>query len=77
MHQPHWGWVGGKNAEWTQVANDAGVDLAIAGHNHRFSFHPAGEEGREFPLLVANELKVVVRGQDGGIIKSFTVPRRK
>jgi predicted phosphodiesterase len=89
MHQPDWGWVGGKNAEWTRVANDAGVDLAIAGHNHRFSFHPAGEDGRAYPLLVvgqdqvahvdasATELKVVVRGQDGSIIKSFTVPKKE
>jgi len=88
MHQPDWGWVGGKNAEWSRVANEAGVDLVIAGHNHRFSFHPAGENGHDFPVLVvgqdqvarvdasATELKVVVRGQDGGVIESFTVPVR-
>jgi hypothetical protein len=90
MHQPDWGWVGGHNDEWTLVANDADVDLAIAGHNHRYSFHPAGEKGRNYPLIVVGQdqvarvdatdtdLHVVVLAQNGDTLKALTIiPRRR
>lgn len=34
------------------LLNDAGIDLMICGHEHRYSFHEAGEGDARFPILV-------------------------
>jgi predicted phosphodiesterase len=84
MHQPHWGWLSNDSAaarrEWTALANQAGVDLVIAGHRHRYSLTPAGsEQGNNYPILVvgqgqvahveatASEIRVTVKGRDGEV----------
>jgi predicted phosphodiesterase len=95
MHQPRWGWLGGSDlsaarARWTTAANEAKVDLVIAGHTHRFSLTPAGgPRGNEYPILVVgqgdvarveateNEIHVTVVAQDGTIRTEFSVSRRK
>lgn len=88
-HQPTWGWTGGDNAQWTRLANQAKVDLFIAGHVHRFMHIKPGEWGNDFPILVvgldqvawveADErtLKVRVTRTDGTLVDSFTLERRR
>jgi acid phosphatase type 7 len=95
MHQPMWGWgwlspaSDSARTAWTQAANTAGVDLVIAGHNHRFSFSPAGTQGRNYPVLVvgqdqvakvqatAREIRVQVIGRDGNEVTAFVVPVKR
>jgi predicted phosphodiesterase len=94
MHQPHWGWLGSNNeqdrAAWTAAANEAKVDLVIAGHRHRFSLTPAGgPDGNTYPILVVGqdqvarvdasttEIRVVVIDRDGSTVTDFTVPRAR
>ena len=89
MHQPQWGWLADGPGEWIGTANEAGVDLVIAGHRHRFSYTPPGPEvEHEYHLLVldqdqvgqvtatARELKVVVTGLDGTPVHTLVIPRR-
>jgi predicted phosphodiesterase len=88
MHQPYWGWVDGKNKEWTGVANSGRVDLAIAGHWHRFAFFERGTEGNDFPVLVLGQnqvarvdateadIHVTVTDTGGAVIDTFIVKRR-
>jgi predicted phosphodiesterase len=87
-HQPDWGWTGGDNAKWTQLANAAHVDLFIAGHEHRFMHIKPGERGNDFPILVvgqdqvawveadAHTLKVRVTDSGGKLVDAFTLERR-
>lgn len=88
MHQPFWGYVNGENDRWTDWANRSGIDLALAGHMHRFSFIEAGRRGNRFPILVigqdqlakveatASQIKVSVLAKDGSLVHSFVVERR-
>ena len=94
MHQPTfgWGWTSpasdASRAAWIAAANAAGVDLVIAGHNHRFSLTPAGAQGNRDPVLVVGQdqvanisatettLQVQVVGKDGAEVRAFTVARR-
>lgn len=96
-HQPNWGWsydggksteMAGQNADWMRLANQAHVDLFIAGHVHAFEFIKPGEQGNDFPILVVGTgqvarvvatdqvLKVTVTDQDGHTIDSFTLDRK-
>ena len=93
-HQPTfgWGWTSpasdASRAAWIAAANAAGVDLVIAGHNHRFSLTPAGAQGNRYPVLVVGQdqvanisatettLQVQVVGKDGAEVRAFTVARR-
>lgn len=92
MHQPDWGWLSGDEdaarAAWTAVANEAKVDLVIAGHEHRFSIKPPGGPlGNHYPILVVGqgqlakvratetELHVTVVGSDGVVVRELTIPR--
>lgn len=87
-HQPDWGWTGGDNAKWTQLANVAHVDLFIAGHEHRFMLIKPGERGNDFPILVVGqdqvawveasdaELKVKVTDSHGKLVDAFTLKRK-
>jgi acid phosphatase type 7 len=87
-HQPDWGWTGGDNAKWTQLANQAHVDLFIAGHEHRFMHIKPGERGNDFPILVVGQdqvawveatdtaLKVKVTDSNGKLIEAFALTRQ-
>jgi Predicted phosphohydrolases len=87
-HQPDWGWTGGDNAQWTQLANAVHVDLFIAGHEHRFMHIKPGERGNDFPILVVGQdqvawveatgaaLKVRVTDSNGKLVDAFTVARK-
>ena len=89
MHQPRWGWLTDGPDAWIQTANDAGVDLVIAGHRHRFSYTPPTEDVEHaYHLLVvgqdqvarvdatSTELRVVVTGTDGSVVHTIVIPRR-
>lgn len=87
MHAPNWRWVEDRNA-WTAVANNAGIDLAVSGHTHRFAHTAPGQDGKGYHQLVlapdqlariqatSTELKVTVQKQDGALAESFTIFRR-
>jgi predicted phosphodiesterase len=90
MHQPQWGWLEDGPDAWVTAANEAGVDLVIAGHRHRFSYTPPGPDvDHSYHLLVvgqdqvarvdatASELRVVVTGTDGEVVHEMELPRRR
>jgi len=89
MHQPQWGWLAEGNASWMAAANEARVDLVIAGHTHRHSYTAPGPDvPHTYHLLTvgqdqvarvdatAQALTVVVTGTDGTVIQTLVIPRR-
>jgi hypothetical protein len=89
MHQPTWGWLEAGNEAWVTAANDAGLDLLIAGHRHRFSYTPPGPNvPHKYHVLVVGqdqvarvdatttELTVVVTGTDGKEVQTIKIPRK-
>lgn len=89
MHQPQWGWLAEGPDAWVQTANEARVDLVIAGHRHRFSYTPPTPDvEHDYHLLVvgqdqiarvdatSTELRVVVTGTDGTLVQTVEIPRR-
>ena len=88
IHAPNWGWVDGESDKWTDLANRAGVDLVIAGHHHRYSWAPAGTDGRNYGVLVvgqdqaanveasSTQIKVVVSDNSGKVAGEISVQRR-
>jgi predicted phosphodiesterase len=89
MHQPNWGWLENGNADWVAAANEAGVDLLIAGHRHRFSYTPPGPTvPHKYHLLVVGqdqvarveatttELTATVTGADGKLVQTVKIPVR-
>ena len=90
MHQPRWGWLADGNQPWIDAANDARIDLVIAGHTHRFSYTAPGPGvAHTYHLLVVGqdqvarvdatttELRVVVTGRDGKTVHTLVIPARK
>ena len=84
MHQPKWGWLENGNGEWLKLANDANVDLVIAGHNHKFSEEPPNAEHKYHLVVVGQDqaafvnatrtgLTVTVKGTDGSVVKDIVV----
>jgi predicted phosphodiesterase len=84
MHQPEWGWVNGENASWTELANEAGIDLIIGGHKHSYSRTPPSGAAKFTVVAVdqdqvtrveatAGELKLVVTGVDGKVVDSLVL----
>ena len=72
-----------------RFANDAKVDLVIAGHNHKFSYTPPGPTtAHKYHLLVVGqdqvarvdatttELKITVTGTDGKIVQTIAISKR-
>ncbi|HEY0662924.1 MAG TPA: FN3 domain-containing metallophosphoesterase family protein [Lysobacter sp.] len=68
VHQPEWGWTSTGPGPWTQLANDAGVDLMIAGHDHVHSWSPAGG-GKNYPTLVVGQDKFAIVDADRNLIR--------
>lgn len=89
VHQPRWGWVDNENAKWTALANEAGIDLIISGHTHRFAHElPKEGETRFHHLIVGQDqvatvtanretLTVEVKARDGKSVESFTLTSRR
>lgn len=48
------------NELFVPVLNEAGIDLMLCGHDHAYSFRPAGEQGTRFPIVI-NDNKSYVR----------------
>ncbi len=89
MHAPNWGWLADGPDAWMQTANDAGIDLVIAGHRHRFSYTPPGPDvEHDYHLLVVgqgqvarvdatvDELVINVSDTEGNVVHSVRIPRR-
>jgi predicted phosphodiesterase len=89
MHAPNWGWLEDGPEAWIETANEAGVDLVIAGHRHRFSHTPPGADvDHAYHLLVigqdqtarvdatADELRVTVTDLDRNVVHSLVVQPR-
>jgi predicted phosphodiesterase len=88
MHAPNWGWTDDQGAKWTELANKAGIDLAISGHTHRFAHIAPGQKDNRYHQLVIgpedlarvdvsqDEMRVTVDTKDGAPVSSFTVRRR-
>ena len=89
MHQPEWGWLADGSDDWIATANEAGIDLVIAGHRHRFSHRAPGPDvEHSYHLLVldqdqiaqveatTDELKIVVTDLDGTVVSTLVMPRR-
>ena len=87
-HDPAWGWLDGANGEWTRRANEAKVDLFIAGHLHRLERVNPGERGNDFTILALGqdqiarveaderELKVTVLDRQGRTVDAFALRRK-
>lgn len=88
MHQGDWGWLPDNGAAWTALANQARVDLVIAGHDHEFSYRPP-DKARGYHLLVLGQdqlaqvdadgstLTVKVRNDKGVPVHTLTLPARR
>ena len=88
MHQPGWGYVEGGAERWTAWANQAKVDLVIAGHMHRFAYIKPGDRKNDYPILVVGQdqlakveatdtqLRVSVVAKDGSPVHSFQIERK-
>lgn len=89
MHQPQWGWLADGPGPWVDAANEAGIDLIISGHRHRFSYTPPGEGlEHDYHLLTLDQdqvarvmadtdtLRVIVTGLEGDTVQTLTIPRR-
>lgn len=89
VHQSDFGWVDDENEAWIELANEAGVDLVISGHWHRFARIDPGESTRDYHTLVvgqdqlaridatSDELRVTVVDDEGAEIDSFTLTPRE
>ncbi len=89
MHQPQWGSMPDGPARWIAAANEAGVDLVISGHEHKFARIPAGTNGAAFTTLVlgqdqvarvdatAQAIRVTVKTAAGAVVDTFSVPPRR
>jgi predicted phosphodiesterase len=87
-HDPEWGWLDGGNAAWMRAANEAKVDLFIAGHLHRLEWFKPGAQGNEFPILALgqdqiarveaseSELRVTVVDRAGHTVRVFSLRRK-
>ena len=88
MHAPNWGWLADGPDAWIETANEAGIDLVIAGHRHRFSYTPPGPDvAHDYHLLVlaqdqiarvdatVDELVIEVTDVEGNVVHSVRIPR--
>jgi predicted phosphodiesterase len=88
MHQGDWGWLPDKGAAWTALANQAGIDLVIAGHDHAFSYRAPDKTQAYHQLILgqdqlarvdatARTLTVKVVTDKGEPVHTLTIPARQ
>jgi len=88
MHQGDWGWLPDNGAAWTALANQAGIDLVIAGHDHAFSYQPPDKAHAYHRLVLgqdqlarvdatARTLTVKVTTGKGAPVHVLTIPSRR
>lgn len=87
MHAPNWGWTGNQASKWSDLANQARIDLSISGHTHRFSDTPPGQAENNWRRLViapdqvarvdvsATQLSVTVIGPGKSVVTAFKLSR--
>lgn len=78
-------WHGTREVErlFYPILNEAGIDLMMCGHTHRYSYLPVGEKGNTFPVLVnsnkdildvkisGSSISLKVINQEGKVIHQF------
>ena len=65
------GWYGNNELKrlLLPLLNEAGIDVMLSGHNHRYSYLEKGEADNEFPILVnSNNDRVKVRADKDQIV---------
>lgn len=88
MHQGDWGWLPDNGAAWTALANQAGVDLVIAGHDHAFSYQAPDKAHAYHRLILGQDqlarvdasersLTVKVITDKGAPVHTFTISSRR
>jgi acid phosphatase type 7 len=90
MHQPNWAPMleSDQRDAWNDWANDAKIDLVVAGHTHRFAHRKPGQSGNNnYHVLIVgqnqlgrfevnqNEIAVTVRNRDGSLVYQTTIAR--
>ncbi|MGD8330295.1 MAG: metallophosphoesterase family protein [Acidobacteriota bacterium] len=73
---------------WNEILNEAGVDLVINGHTHRFARLDPQDGEHDYPIVItgrestarvdvsAQELRVIVTDEEGAVVDSFSVAAR-
>lgn len=63
-------WHGNKNVceLFVPILNEAGIDLMISGHEHNYSICPVGTSNAKFPVLINDNLELMVLDIDGKTI---------
>ncbi len=74
---------------WNEIFNEAGVDLVLNGHTHRFARHDPEEGEHAYPIVItgqanttrvdvtAGELLVTVTDEDGAVVDSFSIAAKR
>jgi len=74
---------------WGPVFNEAGIDLMLCGHRHRFSRHDPETGKNTYPLVITGinnvtrvdvtpeKLQVIVSHKNGDVVDTFTVPAKR
>ncbi|MBQ4288184.1 MAG: metallophosphoesterase [Bacteroidales bacterium] len=67
-------WHGNKNVceLFVPILNEAGIDLMVSGHEHNYSLCLAGTSNANFPVLVNDNLELMVMDIDGKTISFKT-----
>ena len=88
VHQPEWGSMPDGRAKWRNALNAAGIDLVLAGHQHRFS-RKGPTDSTQYTTVVVGQgnyanvtatntaLTVVVRSATNAVVDSVTIARRR
>lgn len=85
MHQADWGALPDHGAAWTALANQAGIDLVLAGHEHTFSYEAPNKQHRYHQLILGQDqlarvdatervLTVTVVSDKGAPVYTLTIP---
>ena len=92
MHQPNWAPMleTDQREAWNAWANEAKIDLVVAGHTHRFAHRKPGQSGdNQYHVIIvgqnqlgqfavtANEIAATVRNRDGSLVYQTTIPRAR
>lgn len=78
--------AGDSTKKFGPILNEAGIDLMISGHHHRFAVVRSQEKGNHFPVVILGQdmfltadvgkrqLSIRVTDKEGAVIESFDVP---
>jgi 3',5'-cyclic AMP phosphodiesterase CpdA len=75
--------------KWGPILNEAGIDLMISGHRHRFGMIEINENGNRFPIIVLGQdmflttdvmkerLTIRLTDKEGAVVDTIDVPAAK